>query len=175
MQSYWERGLFQLSLNEVCRLAGISKPALYRAFGGEDSLMAATLAAYRERRVLPMLAYLEEERPIADALERAIVGLTTDDGTPAGCLFTKMRISGPRLGEETKRAVAALQDEHRRAFEAFFRRGLERGDANPEFSPEFAARYLDTQFASILVQIALGVAPGFVRDQARLALRALSK
>jgi len=171
MQTYWAHGLFELSLNEVCRRCDVSKPAVYRVFGGEDELMAAALAVYRERRVLPLLAALDDERPLADALDDAVAFLTSDDGTPAGCLFTKMRIAGARVGDTTRTAVQALKREHLDAYDAFFRRGLERNDANPELDPAFAAKFIDVQFASVLVQMAVGGDPNFVREQARLALR----
>lgn len=157
----------------MCRQAGISKPTLYREWGNEDGLLAASLGRYRRIRVLPMLAALAEERPLAQAIEGAIQGLTADDGSPAGCLFTRLRVSCSRLGPLTTEAVRALQEEQWAAFEAWFRRGLERGDANPDLDPAFGARYFDTQLACILVQMGEGVPPEQVRDQARLALGVL--
>jgi TetR/AcrR family transcriptional regulator, copper-responsive repressor len=174
LQSYWEHGLHRLSLNEACRLSGISKPTLYREFGGEDELIAAALELYRHQRVLPLLERLREEQPLAQAIEEAIVELTTDDGTPPGCLFTKMRLSTSRLGPIAKNAVKALRIEQRAAFEDWFRRGLKRGDANPKLTPAAAARYFDTQLATILVQTGEGVPPDEIREQARLALSVLT-
>ena len=171
MDNYWRLGLFALSLNEISRRAGISKPALYREFGGEDGLMAAVLEFYGERVVAPRLELLLAERPFAATLEGAIVGLTSDDGTPAGCLLTKMRVVKSRLGPATAQRVRLLEEEQLSAFETLYRRALARGEANPEFSPKFAARYLDTQVASVLVQIGIGVAPELVRKQARLTMR----
>ena len=173
MEEYWRQGLSALSLNEMCRLAGISKPALYREFGGEDGLHAAALDAYRERVVLPMLQALLQDRPFAATLEGAIVGLTSDRGSPPGCLFTRMRIDRSRLGPMTLDRVRALEREQLDAFETWVRRGLERGEANPNVSPELAARCVDTQLATVLVQMGIGVDPEQIREQARLALRAI--
>ena len=169
MENYWELGLSDLSLNELCRRAGISKPALYREFGGEDGLRAAVLDEYRERVVLPMLSALEADAPFKRVLDGAIVALTSDRGTPAGCLFTKMRLAVARLGPLAAQHVSDLEAEHRTAYEAWFRRGLASGEANAELSPEFAAHYIDTQFATVLVQMGIGVAAERVRAQARLA------
>ena len=173
MESYWRRGISDLSLNEVCRIAGLSKPALYRAFGGEDGLHAAVLAQYREQVVQPMLKALEADAPFARVLDAAIVALTSDRGTPAGCLFTKMRLAGERLGPATAELVRDLEAEHRRAYEAWFRRAVAAGEANADLSPKLAARYLDTQLAAVLVQMGLGVSSRRIRAQARLAVRPL--
>ncbi len=174
LEEYWRCGLHQLSLNAVCRLAGISKPTLYREFGGEDELMAAALELYRRERVLPLLARLAEERPLSETIEDAVVGLTTDDGTPAGCLFTRMRISTSALGPQTSKRVRALEAEQQAAIYDWFRRGLERGDADPDLDPALAARYVDTQIACILTQMGEGVPSEQVRKQARLALSVLA-
>ncbi|MFT6397207.1 MAG: AcrR family transcriptional regulator, partial [Bradymonadia bacterium] len=48
MDNYWRDGVDGVSLNETCRRAGISKPGLYREFGGEDQFTSAVLARYCE-------------------------------------------------------------------------------------------------------------------------------
>lgn len=173
LQHYWQEGLYAVSFNEICRLVGISKPALYREFGGEDGLMAATLRSYREQRVLPLLKGLAQDRPMEEMIEGTVQALTAADGTPAGCLFTRMRLAGPRLGPLTRAGVEQLGAEQRTAFEDWYRRALARGDANPNLEPEAAARYFDTQVATMLVQMAEGVEPEWVREQGRLALGVL--
>ncbi|MEM6995306.1 MAG: hypothetical protein AAF721_32655 [Myxococcota bacterium] len=57
------------------------------------------------------------------------------------------------------------------SLEAWFRRARAKG--NPELTPELAARYIDTQVASILVQMGIGIEPDRVREQARVAFRPL--
>jgi len=43
MALYWHDGLSSRSLNEMCRQLEVSKPGLYREFGGEDGLIAECL------------------------------------------------------------------------------------------------------------------------------------
>ncbi|MEM7052628.1 MAG: TetR/AcrR family transcriptional regulator [Acidobacteriota bacterium] len=173
MESYWRDGLFAVSLNQLCRRASISKPALYREFGGEDGLMEAALLEYRQRFVLPLLAVVAADLPFEQTLDQLVLVTTVDRDTPAGCLFTAMRLSQARLGPATAARVSTIVEERRAAFEDGYRRALARGEADPDRSPEFAARYLDTQLTTILVQMASGEEPDLVRPQARLALRAL--
>ncbi len=173
MNIYWEKGLFTLSLNEICRLAKISKPTLYREFGGEDGLIVAVLDSYRERFVLPLLEALTSKQPFPITLNQAIVALTSNRGTPLGCLFTKMRLVNSRLGHLAKERVRVFTDEQLSAYEAWYKSGLSRNEVNSDLSSEFAARYLDIQFATILVMMSEGISPEFIREHAFLALGAL--
>ena len=48
MHAYWKDDPADVSLNAVCTLADVSKPALYRQFGGEDPFVAAVLEKYAQ-------------------------------------------------------------------------------------------------------------------------------
>ncbi|EDM81834.1 transcriptional regulator, TetR family protein [Plesiocystis pacifica SIR-1] len=171
--NYWREGLHALSLNELCRRVGTSKPALYREFGGEDGLMLAALEHYRGLAVVPLLAIIASDEPFAVVLERAVAVMTSDHGTPPGCLFTKMRLSKGRLGPQTLGRLEGIEAERIAAFEAWYRRALERGEADASVAPELAAAYLDKQFTMALVSMALGESVEQIRAQGRLAMRAL--
>ena len=173
MESYWRDGLFACSLSELCRRIGLSKPALYREFDSEDGLMEAALLHYRERFVLPLLSLAADDQPFDRLLEQLVVATTTDRGTPAGCLFTAMRLARARLGPDTAACLVEIIEERRAVFEDRYRRALSRGEADPSYSHEFAGRYLDAQLTTVLVQMALGEPQDEVREQAQLALRAL--
>lgn len=163
-----------MSLNQLCRLIGISKPALYREFGGEDSLLLASLERYREQIMVPRQAALKSERPFGEILDAATTALTSDLGTPPGCLFTRLRMARGRLSAEVRARVEELEREQRDVFEAWYRGALARGEANPELSAELAADLIDTQFATILTQMVLGQPPERIRAVARLATAALT-
>lgn len=173
MDSYWREGLNALSLNEICRRAGVSKPGLYREFGGEDGLMTAALDRYREMVVLPLLSILSTDRSFAEVLGEVVHWMTEDRGTPAGCLFAKMRSSPSRLGAVASAQVVALRDEMRGVYEACYQRAQIRGEVNDTIAPSFAALYIDTQLTTVLVQMAAGESPDLVRAQAQLAFASL--
>jgi AcrR family transcriptional regulator len=173
MESYWRDGLNALSVNEICRRTKISKPGLYREFGGEDGLMEAVLDHYRELVVGPLLSMISADRPFAEVLNELVFWMTQDHGTPAGCLFVKMRSSPSRLGPATSARVEAVRDEMRLAYKAWYQRALDRNEVNAKIPPDFAAYYLDTQLTTVLVQVAAGEPPGLVRAQAQLAFAGL--
>ena len=173
MQTYWRDGLSAHSLNEVCRLIGLSKPSVYRTFGGEDGLMEAALDHYRDLAIVPLLGVLAADEPFEQILNKSLDWLISDHGTPAGCLFTRMRLSTSRLGPSTAARVRAIEQERRDAFAASYRRALARGEVDRSITPDFAAYFIDTQLNGALVRRSVGDAPDLVKAQTRLAFRAL--
>ena len=61
MINYWSDGPTNVSLNEICFKAKISKPGLYREFGGEDGLMKSVLLLYKNtliQQILDLLTFI---------------------------------------------------------------------------------------------------------------------
>ena len=173
MENYWRDGVHVLSLNEVCRRAHLSKPSLYREFGGEDGLMDAALAHYDQQIVQPVLDAFAMEQPVTELLERLIVGMTSVGGTPAGCLFTQMRLARARFGEKTEQRLRTMEERRREVFEAWYQRALGQGEVTPSVSPSLAAYYIDSQIANVLMQMGAGEPSEQVAEQARLAFGVL--
>lgn len=174
MLAYWRHDLGTLSLNEVARRVGISKPALYREFGGEDGLLAAVLERYQADVVAPTLKFLSHERPFAESLHELLSWMTEPRDTPQGCLYTKMRLSRWRLDEASNARVDAIRASMRDAYAAWYRSALARGgEVDASLSPERAAVFIDTQLTTVLIQLGLGEAPENVRANALRAFRGL--
>ena len=172
MDHWWRHGVSSSSLNEVCRRVHLSKPALYREFGGQDGLMNAALAHYEEQVVNPVLAATEMDLPFRELVELLIVGMTTAPG-PAGCLFTEMRLGRTSLGEATLERIRSMEQHRRGVFEAWFQRGIERGEVDPSISAVLGGQYIDGQMAMALAQLGVGEPAEGVAQQLRLAFRAL--
>lgn len=173
MEHYWREGVHALSLNEVCRRISISKPAIYREFGGEDGFMEAVLGHYRDVVVAPVVDYLEVELPFAQIMEGLIIGMTTERTHPPGCLFTEMRLLRKHFGPKTEAKLEAIESERRAAFEKWYTHALERGEVNPTLSPIEAAKYIDAQFSMLLLHMGMGQDVDMVREHSRLAVRVL--
>lgn len=174
MEHYWRSGPGSVSISELCRQVGLSKPALYREFGGEEGLLLASLDRYRETVLVPRQAALTADVPFVELFERAVEALTMDLETPPGCLLTRLRAERFRLTDAVEVRIRELEEEQLSAFQTWYRAGLERGDVNPDLPPELAARYLDLQFATVLTQRILGEPPERIRALARLAARAFA-
>ena len=172
-QLYWEEGPDALTISDVCRRAGISKPSLYREFGNEDGLMDAVLVHYQQLALVPLIAALEDERTLSEVLDDLVVGLTSDRGVPAGCLFAKMRITPHRLGPKTRRRIETIKAEMRAAYRRWICRSHERGELNPDVDVDVGTHFLDTQITTLLMQMSTDEEPDMIRAQARVAFAGL--
>lgn len=175
MAGYWCDGVRDVSMNEICRRADVSKPGVYREFGSEDGLMEAALEHYRATVIGPLLELLGSDLPFAEVLERLVRFMTEPSGRPAGCLLAECRSAPGRLGPGTTARVDTVTAELRKAYERWFRRAQARGEVDSAISPDLATHFIDTQFTTVLLQMALGAEPRLVRAQAELAFSALTR
>lgn len=173
MTSLWCDGVRDVSLNEICRRANVSKPGVYREFGSEDGLTEAAVELYRETVVASVLELLTLDNPFSAVLDSILRWTTEPSGKPLGCLVAELRIAPGALGPVTAAKVSAVAEEMRQAYEQWFRRAQARGEVDGRVSPALAAHFIDTQLTSVLLQMRLRTDPELVRAQARLAFRAL--
>ena len=176
VDGYWREGVDSLSLNEICRRAEISKPGLYREFGGEDQFLDAVLTRYHEIVLGPRMAMYGEERPFRETLESIIQFATREqaDDTPVGCLFAKMKAARGHLGAVTGAHVDELREQLIAAYSAWLERSVQRGEITLPASLETTASYVDTQMTLMLDRIAAGEDPETVRAHAHLAFSILT-
>ena len=104
MAAYWESDPADVSVNKICELAGVSKPALYRAFGGEDGLMRAVLDRYAAQVLSELMDMLSSDPPLPEMLEALIQFAARDPKMQTGCVFYKMRAGKHRLRPADARA-----------------------------------------------------------------------
>jgi AcrR family transcriptional regulator len=175
MNCYWREGTDSVSLNELCRRAGVSKPAVYREFGGEDGLMDATLERYAETVLAPMLDRTTDDAPFADVLEAMIdIMVDIDRVMPAGCLLAKMRVLSSQLGPATQTRADSLRAEARARYSDWVERAKARGEIAAAVPTDVAAAFIDSQFTALLIQVAQGEEPDMLRAQASLSFAGLT-
>ncbi|MBB1344317.1 TetR/AcrR family transcriptional regulator [Pseudoalteromonas sp. SR45-6] len=166
MDSYWKDNIGNLSLNEICRRSGVSKPGLYREFSNEDGLMKAVLIRYQEQVLEPVQQMLNSDVPFREALDNLISFATSvncHDESPNGCLFIKMRESRVHLGKETQAQIDFLEKQGLVFFKKWVERSKTKGEFSVDMSSEFAATYIDAQLSNASTQLARGVAPETVK------------
>jgi AcrR family transcriptional regulator len=173
MTSLWCDGVRDVSMNEICRRANVSKPGAYREFGNEDGLMEAVVDLYRATVVVPLVEVLALDKPFSAVLDIVLHAVTEPSGKPAGCLVAELRSAPGRLGPATAAKVSTVVEEMRQAYEQWFRRAQSRGEVDGTVSPFLAAHFIETQLTSVLLQMRLGRDRELVRAQAQLAFRAL--
>ena len=63
MISYWNDGPTNVSINDICKKSGISKPSLYNEFGSEDELQAGALHNFMKKYYHNYLKHLTRLYP----------------------------------------------------------------------------------------------------------------
>tara|TARA_B110000263_G_C15233307_1_gene475724 strand:+ start:534 stop:1169 length:636 start_codon:yes stop_codon:yes gene_type:complete len=93
METYWKEGIENVSLNEMCRKIGESKPSVYREYGGEEGLQLAALELYYKDRVEPVGKILFDAESILVGIKSAFDFLINehfkDEKMGAACMFNR--------------------------------------------------------------------------------------
>jgi len=177
MKAYWTEGPESVSINEICKRAGVSKPGVYREFGNEDGLKQAVLKVYQQEMLKPIYEMIAIDKPFRESLEELISTITTlneDKNAPKGCLLVKMRESYIGMGEVTQEQINHAKQQALVAYKNW----VERAKANKEFkadmTSDFATSYIDAQLNNALSLISQGEPNDTVKKIVTTALSVLA-
>jgi len=175
MLGYWEEGPQSLSINEICRRIGVSKPAIYREFGGEDGLMVSVLRDYESLMTQQLLMLSADGDSFAVVLNNILSFMTQDREIPTGCLLVKMRLSPDRLGEKSREKLREIRSRIRQFYTSLAKKAIQRGEIKDTFSVDLVTHFLENQFAMVLIQMSEGEDVTMIREQVQLAFSGLLK
>ena len=148
LTQYWDVGPTDVSISEICKMTGASKPGIYREFGSDDGLKCAALESYRILALLPLFDILKRDQSFA-AAKAALVAFTTQDrralGVPSGCLFVAMRAQRGSLGSATGERVDQLRQEVLDAYMVWIETAKSKGECSAKIPTDAAALYFDAQ------------------------------
>jgi AcrR family transcriptional regulator len=148
LMQYWDVSPTDVSIGEICKLTGASKPGIYREFGSDDGLKCAALESYRSLALLPLFDLLKRDQSFA-AAKAALVAFTTQDretlGVPSGCLFDAMRAQRDSLGSATGERVDQLRGEVLDAYMVWIETAKSKGECSAQIPTDAAALYFDAQ------------------------------
>ena len=148
LTQYWDVGPTDVSIGDICKLTGASKPGIYREFGSDDGLKCAALESYRILALLPLFDILKQDQSFA-AAKAALVAFTTQDrealGVPSGCLFVTLRAQRDSLGSATGERVDQLRDEVLDAYMVWIETAKSKGECSAQIPTNAAALFFDAQ------------------------------
>ena len=171
--AYWRSDPADVSVNAICEMAKVSKPALYREFGNEDGLMAAVLERYAEQVLSEIFDILAKAMPVPETLSALTRFASDSPKMETGCVFYKLRAGKHRLGPVTRSKVEAIDTGAVDAFDAYLTERRQDGGWTNAVPTAVAARYLVEQLGLALTQRAAGEDPEQVRGTLHLALAAI--
>lgn len=162
MRAYWEDGPTEVSLNAICKRAGVSKPSVYREFGNEDGLTHAALENYARCVLGQVLEILAGDGSFADKISKVAYLAAEDAAHANGCLFVKMRAAKASMGENTQSLITAMESMAIDAYAKLLTEAMEAGEWSGRISVQLGARYLHAQIGLALDQRARGEDPAAV-------------
>ncbi|WP_394199639.1 TetR/AcrR family transcriptional regulator [Litoreibacter albidus] len=172
MESYWANGPENVSVNEICKLAEVSKPSLYREFGSEDGLQEAVLVTYCDTALSQLYAVLRSDQPFyasVDAVTSLFLTARAEFPTPRGCLLRDMSDCLDQLGDQTQKTVAVKLQDGRSQYASWIKRAIERGEATTSVPIDVAATYIDLQIGNAMTLNKQSAPDGVIQDVMQLS------
>ncbi len=113
MRLFWERGYEGVSLTDLTKAMGITKPSLYAAFGDKKELFRKALDRYTEGPAGYGTRALEEPtaRGVVEAMLRGAVRTTTRPERPGGMPGRAGRVGVERSGTARARHAGRLAEQ----------------------------------------------------------------
>ena len=178
MVNYWSDGPTNVSLNEICFKAKISKPGFYREFGGEDGLMHSVLLLYKNTLIKQILNILKLEKPFdetIDLLIEYVIEKRDEEHIKNGCLLAKFRQSRDKFGKETKKQIDIILRERYLVFELWIKKAKSKGEINNQLSTNFITNYIISQLDYAVSGLANGEKNNYIKDVLTLTLSVIRK
>jgi AcrR family transcriptional regulator len=178
MINYWSDGPTNVSLNEICFKAKISKPGLYREFGGEDGLMKSVLLLYKNTLIQQILDLLKLEKTFDETLDLLIafvIGNKDEEHIKKGCLLAKFRQSREKFGKKTQEQIDIILRERYLNFELWIKKAKSKGEFDFPLSSKFVARYIISQLDYAVSGLANGEKNNNIKDVLTLSLSVFRK
>jgi AcrR family transcriptional regulator len=173
MQEYWLDENNNISLNEICKRAKVSKPGIYREFGNEDGLIEAVLLKYEEDVTSNLLDVLTKDEDFKEKIESIATYITSNEKdihSAKGCLLVKLHNSKVKMGPKSQKQIQSMQRNLLEAYEKCIQKANEKGQFKVDMSNGFAAEYFNSQINNAALLIIKGHEGKKVKDILTLSL-----
>ncbi|MDG1935564.1 MAG: TetR/AcrR family transcriptional regulator [Paracoccaceae bacterium] len=176
VNAYWSKGIDGMSVNEVCRLAKVSKPSLYREFGNEDGLLNAVFKYYGAGFHEKVNSVLNKRNGLEKNLEDLIhfVSFSGNQSiSPKGCLAEKGYQSLERLGEKGKLGLEFCTHGTLDVFDEWVARTHDEMSLGKDWNRKLITEFIFSIFTHAMKMNGLGSSPEKIKRITTLALSPL--
>lgn len=142
MGLFWLKGYFNASINELVKVSGLSRAAIYKQFGGKEGFFLAMLERYRQNLTTKFLAPLRNQEQNITAIFaffEQFIDLSEQGQLQNGCFFINTASELPCHQNATKTIIDSFLAE----LKALLYQTLERGKAQNQLNHK-----LDSQACS---------------------------
>lgn len=175
MKIYGEYGISNISFNEVCRKLDIAKPSIYRTFGNEDGLVAATLENYAAEVIPSMLAIIKSNRDFPaqlNELQDLILAVTEENRE--GCLLLQARRQKGNLGDKAKTLLSTIDKKFSASVMVWLEESKKRGHVRKNIKVASGAQLILSQIGFAQYSLSIGLSVEETREVMALSLSSLS-
>ena len=180
METYWKEGIENVSLNEMCRKIGESKPSVYREYGGEEGLQLAALELYYKHRVEPVAKILFGAEEILVGIKSAFDFLINDhfkdEKIVAACMYNREGMHpSENLSVMCKNFIENKDKEHMSFLKEGLKRALDKEDLKKGINIDAYSVYIFNQIKLIASLSSKGQLPkSTLREMVDLIMTPLS-
>lgn len=176
LESYSCEGPEQISLNEICRRAGISKPAFYREFGSEEGLKQAVLECYANKSKCLAASIINQECSLQEKLLKfsdSFLAMPDDNGYK-GCLIHMLSNSTVVVSDETRAKIQEIKNTLLAEYERMVEMARTKGELVSTMENRLVASYIFEQLGNAFNQKARGDDPDEIREMLKIAFMPLT-
>ncbi|MBX9824765.1 MAG: TetR/AcrR family transcriptional regulator [Xanthobacteraceae bacterium] len=145
MELLWSKGYEATSLDDLCKVTGLSRSSFYATFGSKRKLLLRSVDRYVERRVPNLIETLVRPIPVQDAfaaLLRDFIDRIVAGSGRRGCFLGNCAAELPRGDRGALTQVRQGLGRTEAVFREALARAKARGELQPEADVDALARFL---------------------------------
>ena len=156
---FWRAGFDGVSIDDVVKVTGVNRYAIYQTFGGKKGLFTAALDAYcAQGKQLTLELLKAPGLPAFEAIRQSIAAkMANEDMFAAGCLMTTTAVEvaskDPDIAEQLFQHIGTMKG----IMEAALSRAQAEGDLAPDANISAISEIVFNLFVGVGVQARLGV------------------
>lgn len=155
---YWEKGIFNVSISRIAKLANVSRPGIYKEFGDEDNLKEEVLNRYVRLSADPCHKNYFDYKNYPNHLFNHFDAIINDGNKnltedPAylnierpkkaiGCLMERTRLNSNLLGPKSKELMKKYTQYRKKCFQEYIRNAQADKKIKKHLNPEFLSEYI---------------------------------
>ena len=185
---YWIHGIHNVPLSTIAQLAEVSRPGIYKEFGGEDDLKAEVLKKYIKVSAEPVHNNYSNYKKYPNHLMNHLDALISDGNkyltnnpnytkfrpkNSIGCLLQRATISKYKLGPASKKVINDFEKIRLKQFEKYIKNAQKDGVFYKDIDSNFYAKYIYTQFSVIQTLRLNGTPKADIKNIVNTALKPL--